>query len=232
MKICHFLGHLNPIYGGPTYSVPIQCINSQKEGAEMSFVTFSSSRQWEDALLDAGVKVIEIEEPKTFLARKFGLSYSHYLYFCKEKIDILHFHGVWMPANNVVGGYGKKKGIPYVINPRGDLETSRLNYDKFKKLKKLLVWHLYGERLVNNAACIITTSEQERDGVRRLGGKSPIAIIPNGIELDAFPKEVVHNHGEKKVVLFLSRVNPITGIEYLLDAWSKLDANLRADWEL
>lgn len=232
MKICHFLGHLNPIYGGPTYSVPIQCINSQKEGAEMSFVTFSSSRQWEDALINAGVKVIEVEEPKTFLARKLGLSYSHYLCFCKEKIDILHFHGVWMPANNMVGGYGKKKGIPYVINPRGDLETSRLNYDKFKKLKKLLVWHLYGERLVNNAACIITTSEQERDGVRRLGGKSPIAIIPNGIELDAFPKEIVHNHGEKKVVLFLSRVNPIKGIEYLLDAWAQLNISLRADWEL
>ena len=46
MKVRHFLGHLDPIYGGPTYSVPIQCINCQKEGAEMSFVTFEDSSPW------------------------------------------------------------------------------------------------------------------------------------------------------------------------------------------
>ena len=49
MKIHHFLlyGDLNPKYGGPTYSVPIQCIGTQKEGAKMSFVVFESSKPYE-----------------------------------------------------------------------------------------------------------------------------------------------------------------------------------------
>ena len=232
MKIRHFLGHLDPIYGGPTYSVPIQCINCQKEGAEMSFVTFNDSTPWEGIMKEEGVNVIEVPSPKNSYEGKFAVPYKNYLNSCTDLPDILHFHGIWMPANKVVGDFGRKNGIPYVINPRGDLETGRLNYNKFKKLKKLLAWYLYGKKLADGASCLLVTSEQERDGVRYLGCKAPIAIIPNGIELDAFPKEVVHNHGEKKVLLFLSRVNPIKGIEILIEAWSKLSEQLRSEGEL
>ena len=72
----------------------------------------------------------------------------------------------------------------------------------------------------------------ERDSIRLLGSKVPVAVIPNDIDLDIFPKEVVHHYGKKKVVLFLSRINPIKGTEYLIDAWAQLPEQLRIDWEL
>jgi hypothetical protein len=149
MKIRHFLGHLNPIYGGPTYSVPIQCISCQEEGAGMSFVTFDDSTPWEGSLKEAGVEIIEIPAPKSSFESSFAVPYKRYLRECNDMPDILHFHGIWMPANKVVGDFGKKNSIPYVINPRGDLEIGRLNYNKFKKIKKLLVWYLYGKKLAD-----------------------------------------------------------------------------------
>lgn len=234
MKIRHFLlyGSLDPKFGGPTYSVPIQCIGTQREGAHMSFVVYESSRPFEDRLILEGVEMIHLPEPQGKFQHSWATNLKKYFAICKDMPDLLHFHGVWMPADMHVANYGLKHHIPYVINPRGDTETTRINYNRLKKWKKMLVWYLWSKRVVNNAACIIATSEQERESIRHLGSKVPVAIIPNGIELDAFPKEVVHNHGEKKVVLFLSRVNPIKGIEFLLNAWAQLDSSLRVDWEL
>lgn len=234
MRICHFLlyGTLDPKYGGPTYSVPIQCIGTQREGADMSFVVYESSKPFENRLIDEGVKMIHIPDPRSKLEHSFASNLKKYLNSCKDLPDILHFHGVWMPANNYIANFGRKHKIPYVINPRGDTELARINYNKFKKVKKKIAWKLYAKRIVDNAACIIATSKQEHDSIRYLGSKVPIAIIPNGIDLTAFPDNIKHSHGSKKTLLFLSRVNPIKGIEYLIDAWKLLPDNLRKDWEL
>lgn len=234
MKVRHFLlyGTLDPKYGGPTYSIPIQCIGTQRLGADMSFVVHESSRPWEDKLISEGVEMINIPDPKNKYQHSWAIPLKHYLSKCNDLPDVIHIHGVWMPEEHRAADFAISHGIPYVINPRGDTEIARINYNRIKKLKKTIVWKLRGKKLVDNAACIIATSEQERDSIRILGSKVPVAIIPNGIELDAFPKEVVHNHGNKKVVLFLSRVNPIKGLEYLIEGWSKLPKTLFDDWEL
>ena len=183
-------------------------------------------------MVSEGVNIVYLPNPKYKYEYTFDLPLMRYFSRTIDKPDILHFHGVWTPGNLQVAKYGLKHNIPYVINPRGDTEIARINYNKIKKIKKRIAWYLYGKNIVDNAACIIATSEQERDSIRTLGSKVPVAIIPNGIELDAFSNEVVHNHGEKKVLLFLSRINPIKGIEYLIDAWKQLDTSLTSQWEL
>lgn len=234
MKIRHFLlyGSLDPKFGGPTYSVPIQCIGTQREGAEMSLVVYEESKPFETNLKEAGVKMIHIPNPRNKFEHSWSPKLKHYLSNCQDKPDILHFHGVWMPADLLVSKYGKKNNIPYVINPRGDTEIARINYNTAKKIKKKLAWWLYSKTIVDNAACVIATSHQELDSIRSLGSKVPIAIIPNGIELDVFPEKIVHNHTQKKTLLFLSRINPIKGIEFLIDAWHRLPLTFRSDWEL
>lgn len=234
MKIRHFLlyGTLNPKYGGPTYSVPIQCIGTQRIGAEMSFVVHESSKSWESRLIAEGVQMINIPDPKNKFQHSWATSLKKYLSSCCDMPDILHIHGIWMPANLYVANFGRKQHIPYIINPRGDTEIARIHLNKFKRFKKEFVWRLYSKRIVEDAACIIATSEQEYESIRILGCKTPVAIIPNGIEIEAFPAENTHCHEGKKVLLFLSRVNPIKGIEYLIDAWAKLPEKLRTEWIL
>jgi len=234
MKIRHFLlfGTLDPKYGGPTYSVPVQCIGARREGAEMSLVLYEGSKRFEECLISEGVEIIHLPDPKNKSQHLWAAGLRKYLSSCPDLPDILHLHGVWMPANIRVSMFGRKKGIPYVINPRGDIEITRINFGRVKKIKKKLAWSLYGKSMVNSAACIIATSERERNSIFDLGCKVPVALIPNGIELDAFPDPVVHKHGRKRVLLFLSRINPIKGIEYLIEAWSRLPESLRSDWEL
>lgn len=231
MKVFHIMLSLNPKYGGPTYSVPIQCRGLAKEGVDVTLYTYSESRPWEADLISDGVKIKEYDKPKSFFRKKFHLALKDLLKK-SDDADIYHYHGVWMPCDNWVAAAARKKGKKTVINPRGDLETYRINYNKWKKIKKMLIWHLYAKKNTMEASCIIATSMQEANAVRKLGITAPIAIIPNGIEMNVFPSKVVHTHRDKKIVLFLSRVNPIKGLEVLIEAWSKLPVELSQRWEL
>ena len=231
MKVSHYFLSLNPKYGGPTASVPIQCRGLAKVGVDTTIYTYSESRPFEKGLKEDGVHVIEYDKPTSFFKKKFHLAMKNLLKQ-EDDADIYHGHGVWLPSDHWVASAARRKGKKYVFNPRGDLETYRINYNKWKKLKKMLIWHIYGKKDVQNANCIIATSRQELEAIRRLGITAPIAIIPNGIEMNNFPSEIVHEEHEKKVVLFLSRVNPIKGLELLIEAWSKLPVDFKAGWEL
>ena len=231
MKIRHFLNSLHPKYGGPTASVPVQCCGLETQGADVTLVTYTESRPFEDKIKKHGVAIVDFERPSSKIAQVLQLPLKNLL-SKGDDADIYHYHGVWMPCDHWVSKYACKHGKKTVLNPRGDLEIARINYNRWKKLKKQIVWWLYGKKDTQNAACIIATSEQEKQAVRSLGITAPIAIIPNGIETDAFPTTINHKSHEKKTILFLSRVNPIKGIEYLLDAWAEIPESKRVNWQI
>lgn len=231
MKIKHFLPSLDPQYGGPTASVPIQCIGLAKKGVNVTLATYSESQPYEQQLLINDVHIDHIDKPASKLLQLLYLSYLKYL-SSNDDADIYHAHGVWLLVDHWISYFARRHNKKYILNPRGDLETYRINYSKWKKLKKRIAWKLYGEKDVQSASCIIATSLQEKDAIRRLGVKAPIAIIPNGLEISNF--KIVHprTRNTKRTMLFLSRVNPIKGLDVLLDAWSQLPVKLLSTWEL
>lgn len=231
MKVSHFFLSLNPKYGGPTASVPIQCRGLAKVGLDTTLYIYSESRTYEKGLLEDGVHVIEYDKPTNFFKKKFHIALKNLLKQADDA-DIYHYHGVWLPCDHWVASAARRKGKKYVFNPRGDLEIYRINYNKWKKFKKKLIWYIYGKRDVQNASCIIATSRQELEAIRQLGITAPIAIIPNGIEMTNFPQKIVREKQEKKIVLFLSRVNPIKGVELLIEAWGKIAEDTKMGWEL
>lgn len=231
LKVFHFLMSLHPKYGGPTASVPIQCRGLSKEGVEVSLITLEESTFFSDKLIEDGVRVVTFAASDSKIDSTLRLSLKRFLKKVDDA-DIYHYHGVWLPCNHWCAAASRRKGKKYVLNPRGDLEVYRINYNKWKKIKKSIIWQLYAKKDTQNASCIIATSQQEANAVRSRGITAPIAIIPNGIEITNFPKEIAHNHRDKKVVLFLSRVNPIKGLELLIEAWSKLPDSLIKNWEL
>lgn len=231
MNVRHFLLSLKPQYGGPTASVPIQCIGLANEGVDVSLVTYTESRPFGEKLISAGVRIRDFDRSQSRINQLFHLNLRSYLRN-NDDCDIYHYHGVWLPCNHWVSAAARRQSKAYIVNPRGDLETYRINYNNWKKIKKYIIWHLYGKRDTQGASCVLTTSQQESDAVRKLGVTAPIAIIPNGIDLSCYSQEIVHSINDKKVVLFLSRVNPIKGLELLIDAWSQLPKDLLSNWEL
>lgn len=123
----------------------------------------------------------------------------------------------------------RKHKIPYMMTPRGTLDAWSLEQKKFKKLIALA---LYQKKDLQKAACILATADMEADHIRDLGIKTPIAIIPNGVNISEYQCRPLDSKDTvKKQILFLSRIHEKKGIEILIDAWEQLVSKY-PDWNV
>lgn len=132
--------------------------------------------------------------------------------------SVVHIHGIWTPFEFRAFQEARRRHATIVMSPHGALERWAFNH---KPLKKRLAWWIYQRRLLQSANLIVVNSAQERQRLRELGLKPPIATIPNGVDLDGFPEHCVTQQRER-VVLFLSRIDPKKGIPDLIEAWRSL----------
>lgn len=66
---------------------------------------------------------------------------------------------------------------------------------------------------------LVATSRQELESVRRLRIGTPVAVIPNGVDM---PTALTHSQARERKFLFLSRIHPIKGLPDLIEAWAKV----------
>jgi poly(glycerol-phosphate) alpha-glucosyltransferase len=104
--------------------------------------------------------------------------------------------------------------------------------------KQLAAW-LFENRNLRSASCLHALCAAEAANFREYGLGNPVAVIPNGVDLEEFsavpPYEAIeteHPHLKgKKRMLFLSRIHPKKGLPHLLTAWKRL-AREFGDWTL
>ena len=224
VNVKHVITSIDVLSGGPSYSVTQLNNSINKSGFQSDIITFTTDRP----IIHFGIEN-NIFSIKNNLLKYFNLNkLISYLIDSKE-INILHGHGIWQFSIHLMTKIANRKHIPYLISPRGMLEPWALNTHSFKK--KSALW-LYQYNDLANATCIHATSQMEADAIRKLGFKNPIAIIPNGIDLDEFPLFVKIPKEEKRTVLFLSRIHIKKGIELLIKAWPNIDINVRQKWQV
>jgi len=134
--------------------------------------------------------------------------------------ELIHNHGLWMPLNHWAVSMGRRSGIPVVIQPHGMLEPWALNH---KAWKKKLAMGLFQWRDLTSASVLVATSNVEYENIRKQGLRQPVAVIPNGVDLNvgAMPTTLARAD-RQRVVLFLSRVHPVKGLLNLVRAWAQL----------
>ncbi len=135
--------------------------------------------------------------------------------------DIIHNHGLWRMPNIYTLLTKKNKDVKLIISPRGSLSIEAL---KISKTKKFIFSNFFSQKeLLNECDAFHATSIKEKDEIRNLGFRQPIAIISNGIDL---PTSLKRKHNGNKIkFLFLGRIHPIKGLDLLIDAWSDLEKN-------
>jgi len=78
--------------------------------------------------------------------------------------------------------------------------------------------------MLRRAACIHVFTEKEMKDVRAMGLSNPVAILPNGVNLNEFrtrkgtPQK---NRAGGRIMLYLGRLHPKKGLPMLLKAWQK-----------
>ena len=227
LHIIHIVRDLDIASGGPSRSVPALAESqSEEEGIKVTVL-----------YRDRGNPVVELDrrrvDYKTVTVRnlllgKTFLSSLLSKYLLKGNC-IFHLHGLWSPTLHWAAVFAARNGVPFAISTRGMLATWCLGHKSFKKK---LGWWVYQQRDIERAACLLATSEPERDDVLTLVPGKQVAVIPNGCkerpEISLTDSLLPENAGIRWA-LAMGRLHPVKGFAELIDAWSKI---MPVGWKL
>lgn len=232
MKILNICGYSWDI-GGPPKIIYDHAIVQMKLGAEVTILTPISEGQKLYAI-PAGAKVITC---KRHWFSKFWAEFSPELYTWIKahgnEYDIIHIHGVWHFAG--VAPYLAGIKTAKCITTHGLLDRWTIGKGYWKKY---LFGLLFQKKILRNTELIQINNTDEQDDLKRfLGFEHPnVKIIPNGMNLEDFSKLPVKGifrdkfqiPDDKKIILFMSRINLKKGLDLLLPAFKEV-ASQRSD---
>ena len=188
----------------------------------------------------AGVRVV-----------RYAPSFPRALYFSWQMLfglpalvreaDVVHVHSNW--TFPVWWGClsARRARKPYVMSPCGCLSSERRQRSAWKKR---LAGRCFDLRCLAGAGLIHVTCGAERQEVEayfaEYGKDAPgVEVVPEGVDAHAWASSSERGVLErfcpdakgKRVVLFLGRLDPIKGLDLLVDAWRSA-AGGAPDWHL
>lgn len=234
VRLLHTVGSLLQSAGGPSRTVTALCRELGRLGAEVELLSQDAASSYgEEMLLPPAEWVRTTLTPSQRPSVVGELMTSEFRAATRERcvcqgLQIIHDHGLWLPTNHACVAVACELGLPLIISPRGMLEPWALQH---RAWKKRLAWRLYQLRDLRAAQVLHATSQQEAESLRQLGLRQPIALIPNGVELEALAISSERRRMQKtemtaadprRTALFLSRIHLKKGLLELVDAWSKV----------
>jgi len=224
MKILHVVASLDPYLGGPTSAVEGLAKALSRKGHEVAIFTIESPPRPPPVLQNVTVRCF----PLQFL-RSFRVSFPLADALKKQipHFDIVHIHALFQFATLAAAHYCRKYNRPYVMRPLGHLDPYGLKRHAF--LKRLYL-ELFERRNLEHAALLHFTSEQEQRLSEQLGIRARKSVVGMGIDLSEYHELPAYGvfrsqHPrlkDKKIVLFLSRINHKKGLDILTEAFIRL----------
>lgn len=169
-----------------------------------------------------GIKIVTI--PTIEKKSTDAIIYSFFASICAlfKKYDVLHYHGIGPSVMIFLPHFFRKK---IVVTVHG------LNYKtpKWKGLGAKVM--KLGEKMVAKYAdeIIVLSKDQQEYFLKKYNRKTN--YIPNGVNVSNIlkPNIIEKQWGLKKddYILFLSRIVPGKGLEYLIDAFKMIDTDIK-----
>lgn len=237
LRICQVVASINEQTGGTAFAVTSLAEVLALQGI-CSYLFTLDYQQCGQQVTAPGVKVHSYHANRiTRYIRGLHPTASRALWeLASTELDIIHNHGLWMFPNLYARQSALRHDLPLVISAHGMLNSWSIQFHHFKKR---LAWFLYEYKNLLSATIFHATSFEEYLAIRRLGFRQPIAIIPNGVEVEPqltrYNRDILVNSfselKDKKWLLFLSRTHPKKGIKNLLSTWKTLSKQF-PDWHL
>jgi glycosyltransferase involved in cell wall biosynthesis len=159
---------------------------------------------------------------------QFSMPLTHALNENVKDFDIVYIVSVWNYPTTIAAQICRRIGKPYIMSPHGVLYPYTM---RKKSWKKWLYYHLFIKTNLRSASAVhYTTKDEARQCHPFLGLNNRPVVVPNGIDLQEFsalpPKgDLVKRFPvlrDKKVVLFLGRINWKKGLDILISAFARI----------
>ncbi len=245
MRILHVIPSVAPRYGGPsTAIVAMTSALNQIDGVDAEVLTTDhdgpdrfTSAQWHST--NTTLHLVQHDERNAL---------GQWLTNRLAGYDLIHTHSVWNRPIYVACQAAQGQNKPVIYRPCGML--SDYSWSR-KRLLRYGYWWLREQHNVAYASAFHCTSETEAGEVGRLGvarkSRAIIEVIPNGVDDAAWTVPVDRNllrHrcrstlgyavvGQRKIMLFLSRLHPKKGIiDLLLPAFAEFKRSQQSPEQL
>ncbi|MBD2157414.1 glycosyltransferase [Leptolyngbya sp. FACHB-16] len=232
MKILHVIPYFSAIYGGPPQMVQHLAQAEAALGMDVDVVTTDADgdrslslplQTWHQA---EGYRVQYF--PRRWL-RQYTIS-PELGYWLDQEVgdyDVVHMHNAFAYPVWAVYHACHHAGVPYLRTLHGMLEPRALAQ---KAWKKRLFFNVIERPAFERTAMVHALTQHEADGLRLLGVNGPVTVIPNGLEQSSL--EAPHTPVEfwqafpelrsKRLILYLARLDPLKGLDLLIDAFSQV----------
>lgn len=240
MRVLHVVAGLNENGGGTSEVIPRMCEELVKKGHQVTLLTveYGNLSMAAREAMTYGVKLVVCKKSKHHLAKlvSYSSELSEMAAYLVRDVDIIHLHCLWEWPCWRIAHEARRQHKPYVIQTHGFLEPERLKKSWFRKF---LIGTFIEKRNLSRARCVIATAPSEERSLRKYGIRNKIAVIPIGIDIsgiDTARKDInilrrLGTPAGKKVLLYLSRLAPIKGLDMLAEAWRQLE-KYHSQWQL
>lgn len=232
MKILHAFRLFSLQTGGGTVDLMYKIMKALCNlGHEVTLYTtdFELDQEYLDSLIPVKYKVVRSYTSLNIMPSLGNL--------CREDIrnyDIIHLHAQRSLMHPVICHHAIKNGIPYVIDAHGS--TPIFN----KRVIKNIYDSTVGQYIYNNCSQFIAENKLGENEYVELGIVSPritvitpprdrITIINPPMEVEGFNMlpdgklfKDEYQLPDKKIIMFLGRINKVKGINYLIDGFYEL----------
>jgi glycosyltransferase involved in cell wall biosynthesis len=146
------------------------------------------------------------------------------------EFDVVHVHALFSYATLPAAFWSKRYEVPYVVRPLGTLSDWGMK-NRRPWLKKLS-FNLLERRILEHAAVVHYTSEQERTEAERLYITAAGTVIPNALP-DSTSRSTAGRFRarypilrDRRIILFLARLDPKKGLDLLMRAFAEIRRNI------
>lgn len=217
-------------YGGPIKSIHEMCAMLVRLGVEVTVYTTTADGA-ADLAVPHGVAV-SVDGVRVFyfpLGRPGSYFRSPALRGALKRgvkeFDVVYIAWIYAYTTAAAAAECKRQGKPYVLSPRGMLDRKAISLKG--TLKKWLYLALIGRRNLGGAAALHFTSLEEKRQAAFVKSDMKSFIVPNGIDISQYemPRKgdelcsVGNLPSDRRLVLFLGRLNYIKGLDLLTKAW-------------
>ena len=236
MKILSIIGFY-PEIGGPYTNVKNLLLKLVEKGVDVKVLSPLPKNYDKKNLefiktLPFPVEYIEEQLPR-YIWPSFSLKFFKKINEEAQKYDLIYhaglfdFYSIPLLLNN----------YKFIYSSRGTFMQEAYKMKLFKRVKKDVFLKLLGKKILEKAKLIHLITEEEKRHFLQFFPEfeEKIRVVPNGLilsefEADLTKKDLLKKYPylkDKKIILFLSRINWKKGIDLLIPAFAKLHSEMK-----